>query len=172
MANSDGNSASASGCGVCCANATQHKIHSDKIDKQGVFILHLEQKTGIHTSGSQKARKQNEIFMIPGFRESISSFPAFLIHFSDSLDPRWNLRRTPCFSAPIQRRGSLRSSWARLARSKFIDGKRMARQLSKLNRSTRSFGPIVTLSILASMPRSSGAISNTGGVSRLIAGRN
>jgi len=33
-------------------------------------------------------------------------------------------------------------------------------------------GPIVTLSILASKPRNLRAISNTGGASRLIAGRN
>src|SRR6266568_8084030 len=170
MANSDGNSASASGCGVCCANATQHKIHSDKIDKQGVFILHLEQKTGIHTSGSQKATKQNEIFMIPGFRESISSFPAFLIHFSDSLDPRWNLRRTPCSSAPIERRGSSRLNWAKPEPLKFIAGEKVDRQSSKLNRFTLLSGATRMFWILASNPKSLKAVLNTAGWSRLIAG--
>src|SRR5213082_1007038 len=70
----------------------------------------------------------------------------------------WNSKRTQCSSVPIRRRGSLRLSWAKPARSRFTGARRMAQRRPTWNRFIPSFGPTATLSILELKQKSSRAI--------------
>src|SRR5260370_20682766 len=110
-----------------------------------------------------KRQSKESLMVFLSFPDSISSFPAFLICFSGSLDLRWNLRRTRCFSAPIRRRELSPLSWARPAQFVFIAAKQMDRQPPMSSRSIRSYGPTATLSILGSRRKNYRAISGTAG---------
>src|SRR5262249_54970008 len=94
MVSSDGNSASASDCGVCCAQTDNTgKIENNEINNERIFISgRYRQKNQIWKPGIQKVIVFSRLF---GFQIQIS------VNLGNLRFRKWNSRKTGCSSARI-----------------------------------------------------------------------